>query len=253
MHSTGDLIKDLYNKYFSTNKMVVFKVTNKCNIECEHCRENSGPDRNDLLSSDHIKKVFDQIDDSWIITLQGGEPSLYLDKCKEIIDIAKSKNIQTVFYSNGWWANNEDMCNKIFNLDTDIIVISINKWTSKIIPIENANTIADKIKDLKQTLIYSECYEFNPVSKQYLNNDSFVIEYEIDYSGRAKMFTGTRLVRSLCKRSGFTLETDGEVYGNCCFSSNGCHFGHIDNININNFLERRNLGGSIKCLGQEKN
>ena len=251
MYCTGEIMNYLLKKYFNTNKQVVFKVSNKCNIECEHCRENSGPNRDDLISLEVIKKVFDQLDNNWLITLQGGEPSLFLDICKEIVTIAKSKNIPSAFYSNGWWAENNEICKQIFELNTEIIVISINEWTNKIIPIKNANIIADKIKDLPQILIYSECYENFPKFKNQLNNSAHIVEYEIDYCGRAKNFQKKYLGSPLCKRSGFSIEPNGEVFGNCCFSLNGCYFGNINNINLNNLLKRKRLGE--RCLGREKN
>jgi organic radical activating enzyme len=242
MWSDKKTIEKLIPAYFASNKMLVFKVTNRCNIECEHCREESGLNFNEVISVDIINKAFDKIDDTWIITLQGGEPSLFLERSKTICDIAKQRNIPHVFYTNGWWANDEEICRYIFDeIHPTYMVVSINKWTNQKIPIENANIIADKIKDRDTILIYSECHDFGPTMKNLLTNTSQVMDYEIARVGRAKdILSG---ISNICFQSGFTLEVNGGVYSNCCMGTKGCYYGDILTIDWSKHQKRYK-----KCL-----
>jgi MoaA/NifB/PqqE/SkfB family radical SAM enzyme len=205
---------------------------------CAHCRENSGPDKDDLISSDVIQATFDQMDSSWLVSLQGGEPSLYLDKCAEIVQLAKSKRIMTAFYSNGWWGDDDKMIADILALKTDILVLSVNKWTSSLIPIERIRRISDIVKSHTTIgLIYSECYDIKPIMKAKLAPEAFVIDYRIEPVGRASNIHINP--DPLCKRIGFTIETDGTVYGNCCRSTQGCRYGSIFDIRLKDHMERR--------------
>jgi MoaA/NifB/PqqE/SkfB family radical SAM enzyme len=244
MWSTKEFVNDLYKKYFSTNKMAVLKVTNQCNIECEHCREASCAADTSFMSNEVIDTVLQQIDTSWIVTLQGGEPTLDLGKCKYIIDSCKEKNIVSVIYTNGWWHNMQPYYREIEKMNPEILVISINKWTSKLIDISYADKIGYHFKDSPITVIYSECHDGVPTMKDKITNTSQVIDYTISPVGRASylQFPDINFIKKetkLCTLSGFEIETNGKIYSNCCAGTQGCFFGSIFKTDLSGLLKRQ--------------
>lgn len=92
---------------------LVLKITNWCNLQCEHCIENSGPNQPyKLMPVDQIKKYIKEYKNIGNrITFTGGEPfaSYIQERAEYIPAIAKicvANKISPVFETNGTWAEN---------------------------------------------------------------------------------------------------------------------------------------------------
>lgn len=81
---------------------VSYEITNKCNLKCLHCVNNSGEEHESALPTG---RIYDLIDDlvgigMTSIYLTGGEPTLHPD-FDAIVSYIKSKNIAMVLATNG--------------------------------------------------------------------------------------------------------------------------------------------------------
>lgn len=241
MFATKDYLQFLYKKYFLTNKMMVVKVTNKCNLACEHCRECSGPDKNDILDWNVFTTVMDKIaDKDWNSTLQGGEPTLFMDVVEEMTKYHKQKNILSTLYTNGWWAFDDNICNRIEKMQPDILTVSVNEWTNKLLPINNSIEILNRFENSNIKLIISEVHkQGGPVIYPKLNTNVALSSYVLSPVGRAKdlnIYNDKDFYKkewTHCFQCGFTLEKD-LIYANCCAGTKGCCFGSYLDFNENN-------------------
>lgn len=267
MFATQKYLSHLLNTYFITNKMMVVKVTNNCNIKCEHCRENSGPGQDSILDWNVFKKTMDKIaNNGWIAPLQGGEPTLYMDTVEKMIDYQKSVGIKTVLYTNGWWAYDENIKNRILKINPDILVISINQWTQKFIPVDRPKKILKDFEKELPIVILSEVHDENgPVIFKQLEFENVAhTPYTVSPVGRAKnlVYKNVDFYKkewNTCFQCGYTLELDHKIYSNCCAGTQGCCYGHYSDWDHNNSGSRFNIGEKcikfeefVQCLEQKK-
>lgn len=70
---------------------LIFEVTRKCNMKCEHCLR--GNAQNKDITEEIINKVLDQVRYIGSITFTGGEPTLNVKSIKYIIDGIMKRNI----------------------------------------------------------------------------------------------------------------------------------------------------------------
>ena len=94
-----------------------FRVTYHCNLRCEHCFVEAGPQRRKHRLSDEF--VFGVVGDMpaadmSTILLGAGEPFLYLPTIIEVIKRARAQGIPRVqLVSNGYWAKTLDRARKV--------------------------------------------------------------------------------------------------------------------------------------------
>ncbi|MEW6096394.1 MAG: radical SAM protein [bacterium] len=77
----------------------VIHLTNRCNLECKYCYADVGEKRENVLSNDKIKKIFDILDSSSyefiLVEFHGGEPLLCWEKIKDVVPRYYKKRIFT--------------------------------------------------------------------------------------------------------------------------------------------------------------
>lgn len=116
-------------------RTLAIMITNKCNFYCDHCSVCAGPDVNDTLSDELIKKAIDQayyIPSIRVVAFTGGEVTLYPEKLKMAIAYAHSKGFITRIVTNAWWANTQETaqkwCIELVNCGLDEINISYDDF-----------------------------------------------------------------------------------------------------------------------------
>lgn len=77
-------------------------TTNRCNLKCKHCMNNSSMAESIELSTDEIKAIIQQSSEANVIFIEfnGGE-FFVRDDVDEIIDFALNKNLKVVLTTNG--------------------------------------------------------------------------------------------------------------------------------------------------------
>ncbi len=77
------------NKCYIQNLALI--VTNKCNLDCSHCLR--GAKNNNCMSDKVIEATLDQVSTVGNLAINGGEPTLVLDRLEKIISYVIEKHI----------------------------------------------------------------------------------------------------------------------------------------------------------------
>jgi AdoMet-dependent heme synthase len=88
--------------FFTLEKLHIY-LTNKCNLNCQHCWVNSNPMNNDVLSNKDIVEAIKQAIPLGLkaIKITGGEPLLFPQKVFSIFEFATTNNLQVALETNG--------------------------------------------------------------------------------------------------------------------------------------------------------
>ncbi len=83
-------------------KRAFFEITNRCNMSCKHCMNNSGDNSQQDLPKEKIIKLFKELYNHQIMHLyiSGGEPLLYND-IDEVLQYAHTLGIKIILATNG--------------------------------------------------------------------------------------------------------------------------------------------------------
>jgi len=153
-------VKNLFLNYSSLRKeplhviskplIVKIEPSTNCNLRCRMCDRTYWDKESKDMSFEDFKRTIDQIPSVLSINLQGlGEPLLNKDLF-EMIEYAKSKDIEIGFFSNVTLIN-EEMARKIVESKLDYINLSVdatNEVYEKIRMGANFNNIIENIKTL---------------------------------------------------------------------------------------------------------
>lgn len=107
--------------------IVVWNITRKCNLQCVHCYNDSGPDKTcDDLSTVEAKAVIDDLAQFGVpsILFSGGEPLLRHDLF-ELIEYAVGKGVHAVISTNGTLID-EEKAAQIKRLGVSYVGISLD-------------------------------------------------------------------------------------------------------------------------------
>ncbi|NIQ05651.1 MAG: radical SAM protein [Candidatus Korarchaeota archaeon] len=115
--------------------LVVWNVTNKCNLNCKHCYQNAGKRAPDELSTEKALQVVDMLAD-WgvtVLSFSGGEPLIRQDFLK-VLKRAHDHGMYTAIATNGTLLT-EDMCQELAklipNADHGYVEVSLDGATAE--------------------------------------------------------------------------------------------------------------------------
>jgi organic radical activating enzyme len=233
LYINNDNILELFLKYGCLRKEVKITITEKCNIRCEHCYMESGPECNSLISDEHIDKVFESLDSSWGMSIFGGEPTLYPEKVLRIANNCREKDMYFNIFTNGWWGTNEKMVKMMKEeIRPNLIIVSISEY-HKGIDTKNYDQIFEIFKDdpdicvMFNTMIGHE----GPYLQTLIDRGVKGMCDRLEESGRSKEEDPDYSFIKVCENRGFEVRPDGSIYSICNFK-HGCPFGHIDTDRI---------------------
>jgi radical SAM protein with 4Fe4S-binding SPASM domain len=112
--------------------LVVWDVTNKCNLRCKHCYANAGDNSGKSeLSTSQAKQVIDKLSKASvpIIAFSGGEPLVRPD-IFELIRYAKEQGIYVAVATNGTLITT-DVAERLKELDVGFVQISLDGASSE--------------------------------------------------------------------------------------------------------------------------
>jgi len=118
----SELSDNIYNRRMSRNepKFKLWRsagllVTYRCNCACEFCYYNCGPGKGALMSVDTAIRAWRSLKalagESARVHLTGGEPFLYWQRVREILEQAQKQGLGGVdlVETNGFWATSEEI------------------------------------------------------------------------------------------------------------------------------------------------
>jgi len=148
MIATIQDIQYLANNYMLTKYKSEIIIIDDCNFNCSHC--GMKPHSKKILNIEYFKHFLEQInqlDHNFLIILYGGEPSLKLDLCKEINNLAKFNGHITAMTTNGWWINDENITNEIKKLELDYLALSVDNNHLQTLTLEKINKIIKEFQN----------------------------------------------------------------------------------------------------------
>ena len=220
--------------------IMVISVTGECNLNCEFCAYDAIK-RHKKMSYDTLNNIFDEIDrcgedHKWLICWSGGEPTYDIDhlvKCQKMLldrPQTKSKVLIQAMMTNCWWANNEDVINKIKGMHLDVIGVSASECHIKEVPEENMIKIMDMFKGTETTVwsyFNGKCMDLYPTAYAKTDPDNMFA-----HTTRRPNWSIWDCYNNLDKREpydihikkdpcGFYIHPDGKI-GSCCSEEGNC-------------------------------
>jgi hypothetical protein len=116
--SAASCVQQLGNFAFPM-RQVNFRFTYHCNIACQHCYNNSGPQRKaERLPLDAMLAIIAEMPETGIkhLNLSGGEPFLYQDDLMVLIAAGRAAGLDVIsIYTNGFWASTDERAMRVLN------------------------------------------------------------------------------------------------------------------------------------------
>ena len=124
-------------------RQIAFGYSTRCNIKCDHCvaAHNGSPEKKMTLSS--AIQIIEEMACSRVtgISFTAGEPLLYPNEMKELVQTCKTKNIYSRIVTNGYWGKTIDSSDQMVSMLKDgglsQLRISFSRWHQKNVSREN--------------------------------------------------------------------------------------------------------------------
>jgi len=156
-------------------------LTYKCNCACEFCYYNCGPDKDGLISVDTAISAWRSLrvlaGESAKVHLTGGEPFLYWDRLREILEAARKEGLGhcDLVETNGFWAENDEIIRERLALLDELGVrrlkISADPFHQEYVDIALVRRLANLAREILGTprvLVRWEKYLANPLDTREL-------------------------------------------------------------------------------------
>ena len=124
-------------------RKIAFGYSTRCNIKCDHCVAAHDGSPEAKMALENAVQIIEEMSRSQItgISFTAGEPLLYLDEMKELIQTCKKQNIYSRIVTNGYWARTRDrsdeMVSTLKNNGLSQLRISFSRWHQKNVSREN--------------------------------------------------------------------------------------------------------------------
>lgn len=126
-------------------KGVDFLLTFKCPSKCKHCSYKAGPERSGHMKLADAEKYLEELADTQplqSIGAHGGEPFLYFELLKHIMEKAKELEVQgTWTITNGYWAKTKALAKRklveLKEAGLKSMTFSVDGFHQEYIPLEN--------------------------------------------------------------------------------------------------------------------
>jgi len=209
MSELGD---NIYNSRMPRNepkfklwRSVGLLLTYKCNCACEFCYYNCGPDKGGLMSVDTAISAWRSVraltSESARVHITGGEPFLYWDRLKEILEEAGRQRLggADLVETNGFWATNEEVARERLGILDELgmrrLKVSTDPFHQEYVDTEavrRLTQIATEMLDAGRVLVRWRKYLESPVEMSNLTvgerRDKLIAaikDYPCRFTGRA--------------------------------------------------------------------
>ena len=124
-------------------RQIAFGYSTRCNIKCEHCvaAHDGSPEMKMALES--AIRIIGEMSRSEVtgVSFTAGEPLLYLNEMKELVQTCKMQNIYSRIVTNGYWSKTRDRSDEVVSALKDVglsqLRISSSRWHQKNVSREN--------------------------------------------------------------------------------------------------------------------
>jgi organic radical activating enzyme len=133
------------------------QVFSSCNCSCKFC--NFTDKCYNKIDSTFVLNYINEHPNINYILLTGGEPTLAIEECSEIIKGLNSNEKTIVLQTNGWWGNNEKIKEQLLINPPSCVHLSVDYEKQKIIPIETVVNAYNFLVDNNIEVIVINHYE----------------------------------------------------------------------------------------------
>lgn len=211
-------------------------MTDTCNLSCEDCylkhSDKVGANsKENILYGIKLASLLGKRTNGNGIIIFGGEPFLELELAEFTNTEAKKEGLQVTAFSNGWWGDNEEVTSRIYNMNLDILVLSVDDM--HFIDIKKINKIIDNFKDHPITkVVIATLYGKTNAVKRLGRDDIYAhVQEFVDNNGINP--TGMFTDHGFCLMQGLNLHPNGDIRCDCPIGINSCKLGTTkDDINI---------------------
>ena len=124
-------------------RQIAFGFSTRCNIKCDHgvAAHDGSPETKMALES--AIQIIGEMSRSEVtgISFTAGEPLLYLDEMKELVQTCKMQNIYSRIVTNGYWSKTRDRSDEMVSALKDVglsqLRISFSRWHQRSVRREN--------------------------------------------------------------------------------------------------------------------
>lgn len=142
------------HQIFETFRVALI-LTERCNVKCNHCWLESGPDKKAQMELDEALSYIDQAEEiptvEWI-SLTGGEPFLLPEMLLRLVEYASGKGLRTECVTNCFWAETGETAERelrgLMEAGLDVINISADDFHQHHIPFERVRNCYTAAKRL---------------------------------------------------------------------------------------------------------
>ena len=121
----------------NNTRQIAFGYSTRCNLKCDHCvaAHDGSPETKMALES--AIQIIEEMSRSHVtgISFTAGEPLLYLDEMKELVQMCKMQNIYSRIVTNGYWSKTRDRSDEVVSGLKDVglsqLRISFSRWHQK--------------------------------------------------------------------------------------------------------------------------
>ncbi|MCP4576292.1 MAG: radical SAM protein [Deltaproteobacteria bacterium] len=116
---------------------IAFGYSTRCNIKCDHCVAAHDGSPETKMTLDNAVQIIEDMSRSQVtgISFTAGEPFLYLNEMKELIQTCKKQNIYSRIVTNGYWGKTRDHSNEVVSALKEVglsqLRISFSRWHQK--------------------------------------------------------------------------------------------------------------------------
>jgi MoaA/NifB/PqqE/SkfB family radical SAM enzyme len=178
-------------------------LTYKCNCSCEFCYYNCSPQKNGLMPIDTAISAWCSLKilagDTAKIHITGGEPFLYWEHLKALLEQAEKQKLGKVdlIETNGFWATSEKIARQrlqtLNKLGMHRLKISTDPFHLEYVDIEPIRLLAEIAADIlgpERVLVRWRKYLENPVKMKGLSNEELKQQYITAIKDYPCRFTG---------------------------------------------------------------
>lgn len=214
-------------------------LTYKCNCSCEFCYYNCSPKLDSLMPVETAIGVWQSLrslaGDSAKIHITGGEPFLYWDRLREILEEGKKQKLGQIdlIETNGFWATDEKVARErvtiLDKLGMNRLKISCDPFHQEYVDIESVRRLAGLAVELLgagRVLVRWEKYLERPVEMKKISTEQrnemymrAMSEYPCRFTGRA----GGKLAELVAAKPIETITSE-----NCRSNFMGAKGVHVD-------------------------
>lgn len=250
---------------------VVFLLTNKCYLECEHCSVECSPKNDAVLDDDLINQVISDLASNPKITtiaISGGEAFMYPDKVYKIVKAVNQIGKLPAIYTNGFWCTNYEKTYKrlreLKQIGLKLLLTSIDTYHQKLIPIGNIKYLLDVCNklDIPTKMHISTTYSTLAKNDEIISSLGLSkLSVSITTSpvlpiGRAlkhikkEDFISTKEISQLrCTYDGMcNIDWNGDVRWCCAMHHKNMIIGNVRNENINSILNNVRNSRIFMCM-----